>query len=29
MAGMQKRPAKFTDRTVERLDRANPLNTFK
>lgn len=26
MAGMQKRPATFADRTIDRLDRANPLN---
>ena len=28
MAGMQKRPAVFTDRSIERLDRADPLNTL-
>ncbi|HEX4915801.1 MAG TPA: crotonase/enoyl-CoA hydratase family protein [Vicinamibacterales bacterium] len=29
MAGMQKRPASYADRTIERLDRANPLGTLK
>jgi enoyl-CoA hydratase/carnithine racemase len=29
MAVMEKRPAKFADRTVERLNRASPLATFK
>lgn len=29
MSEMQKRPANFSERTMERLDRANPLNTIK
>lgn len=28
MAGMQKRPAIFSERTIDRLDRANPLNNI-
>lgn len=28
MAGMQKRPALFSERTIDRLDRANPLNNI-